>query len=70
MSYSDNSIPGIAQGAGAGSPGDRFQSDVAKSAQQASDEAVQFQLWVANQATSLAKLKVFHAMAKQINDQQ
>lgn len=34
------------------------------------EEAMDFQLWTSAQATSLAKLKVFHTMAKQVNDQQ
>jgi len=32
--------------------------------------AVEFQMWVSEQATSLAKLKIFSTMAKNINDQQ
>lgn len=41
-----------------------------QSAQQGSAEAMEFQLWVSQQATSLAKLKIFSAMAKSVNDQQ
>lgn len=41
-----------------------------QAAQQASAQAMEFQLWVSQQGTSLAKLKVFNAMAKTINDQQ
>jgi hypothetical protein len=41
-----------------------------QSAQQGSAEAMEFQLWVSQQATSLAKLKIFSAMAKNVNDQQ
>lgn len=40
------------------------------SAQAGSAEAVEFQMWVSQQATSLAKLKVFSSMAKNVNDQQ
>jgi hypothetical protein len=36
----------------------------------ANNESMDFMLWTAAQATSLSKLKVFHTMAKQINDQQ
>ncbi|AYR24723.1 hypothetical protein RB25_07575 [Herbaspirillum rubrisubalbicans] len=41
-----------------------------QSAQQGSAEAIEFQLWVSQQATSLAKLKIFNSMAKNVNDQQ
>lgn len=41
-----------------------------QSAQAGSEQAMEFQLWVSQQATSLAKLKVFSTMAKNINDQQ
>lgn len=34
------------------------------------EESMDFMLWTSAQATSLAKLKVFHTMAKQVNDQQ
>jgi len=40
------------------------------SAQQGAHEAMEFQLWVSQQSTSLAKLKIFNTMAKSINDQQ
>jgi len=45
-------------------------SPMAASAQQASAQAMEFQLWVSQQASSLAKLKIFSTMAKSINDQQ
>lgn len=41
-----------------------------QAAQQGSVEAMEFQLWVSQQATSLAKLKIFSSMAKNVNDQQ
>jgi hypothetical protein len=41
-----------------------------QAAQQGAAQAMEFQLWVSQQGTSLAKLKVFNAMAKTINDQQ
>lgn len=41
-----------------------------QAAQQQAQEAMQFQLWVANQSHELSRLKVFHTMAKSINDQQ
>lgn len=31
-------------------------------------EAMEFQLWVSEQAHNLSKLKVFQAMAKKVND--
>jgi hypothetical protein len=39
-------------------------------AQQGAAQAMEFQLWVSQQASSLAKLKIFNTMAKTINDQQ
>lgn len=39
-------------------------------AQQGAAQAMEFQLWVSQQASSLAKLKIFNTMAKSINDQQ
>ena len=39
-------------------------------AQQVSTEAAEFQLWASAQANCLSKLKIFHSMAKTINDQQ
>jgi len=39
-------------------------------AQAGAERAVEFQLWVSQQATSLAKLKIFSTMAKSVNDQQ
>lgn len=33
-------------------------------------QAVEFQVWASQQATSLAKLKIFATMAKNVNDQQ
>jgi hypothetical protein len=38
-------------------------------AQQGAQQAVEFQLWTAQQAMALSKLKVFASMAKSINDQ-
>jgi len=38
--------------------------------QQSAEDALNFQLWVSKQAHSLSRLKVFHSMAKSINDQQ
>ena len=55
---------------GIGVPTGRFDSPMARAAQQSAAEGTEFLLWVSKQATSLAKLKVFHSMAKQVNDQQ
>ncbi len=67
MNSVNNAAGGLPpQGKGAPNPG----SPVGQAAQQEAADAVAFQLWVAQQASSLAKLKVFHSMAKQINDQQ
>jgi hypothetical protein len=41
-----------------------------QAAQEASKNAIEFQLWTSQQATSLAKLKIFSTMAKSVNDQQ
>jgi hypothetical protein len=49
---------------------ERFKSPVAQTIQRATANAVEFDMWVSKQATSLAKLKIFHTMAKQVNDQQ
>jgi hypothetical protein len=38
------------------------------SAKQSAAEAMAFQLWVAEQAHNLSKLKVFQEMAKKVND--
>jgi len=43
---------------------------MAQTAQEGAASAAEFQLWVSQQATSLAKLKIFHTMAKSVNDQQ
>lgn len=39
-------------------------------AQQGAKDSMAFQLWSAEQSEVLARLKVFHSMAKSINDQQ
>lgn len=39
-------------------------------AQQGAKDAMAFQLWSAEQGDVLSRLKVFHTMAKSINDQQ
>jgi hypothetical protein len=49
---------------------ERFKSPVAQLVQKATADAVEFDMWASKQATSLAKLKIFHTMAKQVNDQQ
>jgi hypothetical protein len=41
-----------------------------QAAQQGAAQAMEFQLWVSQQATALAKLKIFNTMAKSVNDQQ
>ncbi|WP_296556147.1 hypothetical protein [Pigmentiphaga sp.] len=38
--------------------------------QAGAQHAVEFQVWASQQATSLAKLKIFATMAKNVNDQQ
>lgn len=54
-----------------GNPGARSSgSPMVQGAEQGSADAMEFQLWVSQQATSLAKLKIFSTMAKSINDQQ
>jgi len=49
---------------------DKANQPGVQSAQQASQHAMDFQLWVEEQAATLAKMKVFASMAKSINDQQ
>lgn len=41
-----------------------------KAAKASAAEAMEFQLWVSEAAHSLTKIKLFHTMAKNINDQQ
>lgn len=53
-----------------GNPLRNRDSSVAHAASASAAEAAEFELWVSEQATSLAKLKVFHSMAKSVNDQQ
>jgi len=45
-------------------------SPTVQAAQAGAAQAVEFQLWVSQQASSLAKLKIFNTMAKNVNDQQ
>lgn len=40
------------------------------SAQASAQDAMAFQLWVSEQSHTLGRLKIFHSMAKSINDQQ
>lgn len=39
-------------------------------AQSSAQDAMAFQLWVSEQSHTLGRLKIFHTMAKSINDQQ
>jgi hypothetical protein len=39
-------------------------------AQSSAQDAMAFQLWVSQQSHTLGRLKIFHTMAKSINDQQ
>lgn len=48
----------------------QFTSEPVKDVREAGDEAMDFQLWAIAQAHSLAKLKTFATMAKNINEQQ
>lgn len=45
-------------------------SHYGKAAKASAAEAMEFQLWVSEQSHSLSKIKLFHTMAKSINDQQ
>ncbi len=45
-------------------------NSTAMAAQAGAEHATEFQMWVSQQATSLAKLKIFSTMAKNVNDQQ
>ncbi|MPS30324.1 MAG: hypothetical protein E2576_02500 [Alcaligenaceae bacterium] len=49
---------------------DGVLNSTALAAKAGAQHATEFQLWVSQQATSLAKLKIFATMAKNINDQQ
>lgn len=50
--------------------GKGLMSDSVKKMKGAQDEAMEFQMWVSKQAHELSRLKVFHSMAKSVNDQQ
>jgi len=56
----------------AGNPYERdgVLNSTAMAAQAGMQHATEFQMWVSQQATSLAKLKIFATMAKNVNDQQ
>lgn len=58
-----NARPGSAMDKTAATP-------VGQAAQQGAAQAMEFQLWVSQQASSLNKLKIYNTMAKSINDQQ
>ncbi|MFC3374900.1 hypothetical protein ACFOLJ_03175 [Rugamonas sp. CCM 8940] len=70
MINAENKLWGGVQSQGTAGPNPGPGNPMGQAAQQASADAIAFQLWVSQQATSLAKLKVFHTMAKQVNDQQ
>lgn len=63
MAQSGNIGPGKAMARTVADP-------LGQSAQHGAAQAMEFQLWVSQQATSLAKLKIFNTMAKSVNDQQ
>lgn len=69
MSYSGNGLRGASMPQEGYGLTNRVKSPTAKAAQDSAAEAAEFQLWVSKQGTSLSKLKVFHTMAKQVNDQ-
>lgn len=64
---SDSFIGGIQ---GTGGRNDGGAGPLSKAARAGGQETMEFQLLVTQQASSLAKLKIFHTMAKQVNDQQ
>lgn len=45
-------------------------SPMVAAAQSSAQDAMAFQLWVSEQSHTLGRLKIFHTMAKSINDQQ
>lgn len=47
-----------------------MKSDQGKRLQQLQTEAIELQLWASAQGLALAKLKIFHSMARKINDQE
>jgi hypothetical protein len=49
---------------------DGVLNSTAMAAQAGMQQATEFQMWASQQATSLAKLKLFATMAKNVNDQQ
>ncbi|AKU24955.1 hypothetical protein MJ904_08740 [Massilia sp. MB5] len=70
MSSYQNGLSGGSQPRPGQSMDQTTATPIGRAAQQGAAEAMEFQLWVSQQATSLAKLKVFNTMAKTINDQQ
>ncbi|MTV41068.1 hypothetical protein [Duganella radicis] len=65
--YQQNLIPAQQQpgGTASGPP-----NPMVSAAQASAQDAMAFQLWVAQQSQTLGRLKIFHSMAKSINDQQ
>lgn len=51
-------------------PGKFSSTPALQESEQRTEDAMAFQLWVSKQSHNLSKLKVFHAMAKSVNDQQ
>lgn len=53
-------------------PGGPLESDnpLVAQARVGAEDSMKFQLWVGEQAQTLGRLKIFHTMAKSINDQQ
>jgi len=45
-------------------------NSTAMAAQAGMQQATEFQLWVSQQATAMAKLNIFAKLAKNVNDQQ
>lgn len=57
---------------GLAQPGSAMESanPMVAQARVGAEDAMKFQLWVGEQAQTLGRLKIFHTMAKSINDQQ
>jgi hypothetical protein len=51
-------------------PGGSGNNPLVDAARTSAADALEYQLWVSQQSTTLSKLKIFHTMAKSVNDQQ
>jgi hypothetical protein len=70
MSTFQNPAAGSFQTQGSKIAAGKMNDPNVQTAESGAQDAMEFQLWVAKQASQLSRLKVFASMAKSINDQQ